>query len=193
MIEARLEALPPPLAADDILMAASDHWWGIYDGTALPGAELIDPLVLPRCILPYVILADLEGERVFFRLVGTAMCERWGFDFTGKYLDQIMSGEYGDYIASLFHRCRAERLPLFAESRFRWDLGRALWTRRLFLPYLRRPEQLLRVTVVQTFSGDEPNGEQSLLSLAPTHWEPYNEPVVLRCIREPESKPPAGV
>ena len=191
MIEARLKALPPPLAADDILMAALDHWVGIYDGAALPGAELIDPLALPRSILPFVVLVDLEGDRVFFRLVGTAMCERWGFDFTGKHLDEIMTGEYAAYITSLFHRCRATSLPLFAESRFRWDLGRALWTRRLFLPYLRRPEQRIRVMVVQTFSGDEPNGGQSLFSLAPTHWEPYNEPVVLSCIREPESKPPA--
>jgi hypothetical protein len=191
MIEARLKALPPPLAADDILMVALDHWVGICDGLALPSAELIDPLVLPRSILPFVILADLEGDRIFFRLVGTAMCERWGYDFTGKHLDEIMTGEYGAYITGLFHRCRAEELPLFAESRFRWDLGRALWTRRLFLPYLRRAEQLIRVLVVQTFSGDEPNGEQSLLSLAPTHWEPYNEPVVLSCVRDWDGGPSA--
>src|SRR3546814_7377207 len=41
--------------------------------------------------MPYVLIADIEHApfRVRFRLVGTKVVEATGFEFTGKYLDEI--------------------------------------------------------------------------------------------------------
>src|SRR3546814_18274569 len=50
----------------------------------------IDPVEIPR-LMPYVLIADIEHApfRVRFRLVGTKVVEATGFEFTGKYLDEI--------------------------------------------------------------------------------------------------------
>src|SRR3546814_12568465 len=41
--------------------------------------------------MPYVLIADIEHApfRVRFRLVGTKVVEATGFEFTGKYLDEL--------------------------------------------------------------------------------------------------------
>lgn len=150
--------LPAALAADSILVSALEHWLRRQTASGLPGADLVDPLQLPRGILPYILLVDFCGDRIHYRLVGTVMCERWGSDITGKYLDEIMSGEYGDYVGGLYYCCRDSRLPVFSESRFRWDIGRVLRTRRLMLPFLDGPGGPLRIMVAQTFGGQEPTG-----------------------------------
>jgi hypothetical protein len=54
-----------------------------------PGREDIDPLDL-RFIIGSLLLIDIEPEplRFRYRLFGTEIAQRQGFDMTGKYLDQ---------------------------------------------------------------------------------------------------------
>ena len=61
----------------------------------------------------------------------------WGKDHTGDCLHEFLDEEYHDFIRGQIDQCREQRAPVFSHSRFQWDRGRAVDTRRLLLPYRR--------------------------------------------------------
>lgn len=72
-----------------LLQRLYDYWNDKRAGRAYPGREQIDPLEL-RFMLGSIILIDIEPEplRFRYRLFGSEIVRRQGFDMTGKYLDQ---------------------------------------------------------------------------------------------------------
>lgn len=64
------------------------YWDAKRAGGMYPGREAIDPLEL-RFILGSLILIDVETDPIRFRyrLFGSDIARRQGFDMTGKYLD----------------------------------------------------------------------------------------------------------
>lgn len=140
---------------DPILVRLYDYWSGKRTGGRLPGRRDIDPVEL-RDLLRYVVLADIVdgGARIRYRLVGTNMVERWGADFTGKHVDEIMQGSYRLYLEELFRETVAHASAIFSTGRFRWDIGRACETRRVFLPLASDGETVDKVLVGQTFTND---------------------------------------
>jgi hypothetical protein len=102
---------------------------------AMPDRKDIDPLEIGPRLLPHLLLCDLfdRGRRVRFRVVGTNVVRRWGFEPTAKYLN----GDLGPYFASLsdlHHACFVERAPIYAVSAFRWGVNRELEAHHLLLP-----------------------------------------------------------
>ena len=65
------------------------YWDKKRAGRPYPGREDIDPLEL-RFIIGNLILMDVEPMplRFRYRLFGTGIVQRQGFDMTGKYLEQ---------------------------------------------------------------------------------------------------------
>src|SRR5579884_2075511 len=81
------------------------RYWRVKRGTAaMPARRDIDPLEIGPELLPHLVLADLfdRGTRVRFRLVGTQIVKRLGFDPTGRYLAGEMTGAWFDYLALLY-------------------------------------------------------------------------------------------
>src|SRR5512134_751440 len=96
--------VPELLAADPILGALYRYWNRRRGRRRMPDRRDIDPLELGPKLLPHVGLMDIVdgGARVRYRLLGTAIVERWGSDPTGKFMDEVMSGSYRDYIHGLY-------------------------------------------------------------------------------------------
>ncbi|MBI3453640.1 MAG: PAS domain-containing protein [Rhodospirillales bacterium] len=111
------------------------YWTGKRKTDRLPGRADIDPLEMGD-LLPHLILAEVvpPDRRIRFRLVGTEMVINWGEDFTGRYIDDIMSGDYRAYIAGMFADAIRTRAAVYSESLFRWDQGRFRGAKRLYLP-----------------------------------------------------------
>ena len=132
--------VPELLAADPILGTLYRYWNRRRDLRRMPDRRDIDPLELGPALLPHVGLMDIVdgGARVRYRLLGTAIVERWGSDPTGKFMDEVMSGSYRDYIHGLYRELVRARAPVFSESLFRWDAEGYLRTRRLYLPLTHR-------------------------------------------------------
>ncbi|WP_341915552.1 PAS domain-containing protein [Ferrovibrio terrae] len=65
------------------------YWDTKRAGRPYPGREDIDPLDL-RFVIGSLLLVDIEPSplRFRYRLFGTDIAQRQGFDMTGKYLDQ---------------------------------------------------------------------------------------------------------
>lgn len=100
-----------------VLQQLHAYWDSLRAGRAYPARDEIDPLDL-RFILGSLILVDVELEplRYRYRLFGSDIARRQGFDMTGKYLEQhpwpelaaMARQTYGEVLASrqpaLIHR-----------------------------------------------------------------------------------------
>jgi len=59
------------------------YWSRLRDGRDVPDQTDIDPRAITR-LLPYVFILDAESPvRPIYRLAGTALCERFGFELKG--------------------------------------------------------------------------------------------------------------
>lgn len=128
--------MPQRFADEPILTALYSYWLRKRGRRAIPDRRDIDPLEMGAALLPHLAMLDLEneGRRARYRLVGTALVERYGRDPTGLYLEEVISGGYLDFVQSLCRDVHVHRCPVYAESRFRWDLDGHMHARRLYLP-----------------------------------------------------------
>ena len=119
-----------------ILLALLRYWTSKRGTAALPARQDIDPLEMGPPLLPSLLLADLldRGTRVRFRLVGTAVVKRLGFDPTGKFLDDAVKGGFGEQLATLNRLVYCNRTPLYSEIALHWGGHRRLEIEQLVLP-----------------------------------------------------------
>jgi len=128
--------MPASFVVHPALGALLRYWQKKRGKGALPSRRDIDPLEMGPELLPHLVLADLfdRGTRVRFRLVGTNVVKRMGFDPTGRYLGGEMATGWFDYLALLCRLVYCERAPIEAESEFAWESGRRLGIQHLLLP-----------------------------------------------------------
>ncbi len=124
-------------ADQPVLNAGFEYWRAQREGDALPGRAAIDPVRMPREILPFILWAEfLSAEGLIrYRLVGEEMVRRWGHNFRGETSADLFSGSYRQFMESTFATCFEHRRPVYTESLFRWDVGGWRSTKRLMLPF----------------------------------------------------------
>lgn len=81
-----------------------DYWSERRQGGALPARADIDPLDFAE-LLANTILVDVEGDRLRVRLAGTGVVERFGEDYTGRYLDEIDFGAQSEIVVAHYWDC----------------------------------------------------------------------------------------
>jgi hypothetical protein len=148
-----------PFDNDPVLTALHAYWGHQCRGRAVPDRSDIDPVDIGAGLLPNVGLIDVidGGARFRNRLVGTAIVERWGFETTGRFLDEIMrEGDYRDFIHELYRDVCRHRAAVYSASLFRWDVGTHMVTRRLYLPLTHGGDDVAIILVGQTFLGAAP-------------------------------------
>jgi hypothetical protein len=72
-------------------LAAALQSWQQSVGTRAP--RQVDPLALPKALLPYVMLLDLEEApaRLRVRLAGTYICDKYGSELRGATTDDFFA------------------------------------------------------------------------------------------------------
>lgn len=104
------------------LRALYDYWNSLRGDRVAPDADDIDALDIPRTALPYVILVDLEQNplRARYRLVGTHGTQAAGWDYTGKYVDELdMPNTLSEEVMEDFAFALEQR-PMYAN--YEWPL-----------------------------------------------------------------------
>ncbi|WP_341705614.1 PAS domain-containing protein [Ferrovibrio sp.] len=125
-----------PFADDRILLNLAAYWSGRRGGRPLPLRPDIDPLDMPRRLLPHLVLAEPLGDgsrTVRFRLVGTELVQRRGRDLTGKTSAEF-TGDYRDYVEGLYAAVLDKGRPFYAETTRQWPEEGSSRVRRLLLP-----------------------------------------------------------
>ena len=119
--------------ADPILGRALAYWASKRGHRSMPRRRDIDPAEIAR-LLPNLQLIDVQGDRFRYRLVGTALVEAFGHDYTGKYPDDLFRGTRVDFVCALYRAVRDGRQPMFNRSRYHTTKDVDLIANRLYMP-----------------------------------------------------------
>jgi hypothetical protein len=93
---------------------ALHRWWQSHCHADIPDRSDLNPTDI-KCLLPNLLISDVEPcpFRIRYRLVGTTVVDATGFDFTGRYLDELMPGDADEPWMEDYRRAYALRAPLF--------------------------------------------------------------------------------
>ena len=102
------------LAVSSFILGVYDHWNGLRRGRCMPSRADLDPVELPRALLPSVFMVDVTRDPLDFRyrLLGTALVEWFGHDPTGRRVVDGTAFENVDVALSNYRMVEQHRLPI---------------------------------------------------------------------------------
>lgn len=130
----------PPEAGDPDFAALFEYWCRQAPPGRLPGRQHLDPIDMPRDVLPRVVLFDVlpstEGPLFRVRLAGTKVVQMLGREPRGAMLHQLGLAE-ADSLASALKAAVTSGAPVIYSAPVILPSRRHLWARRLGLPLAR--------------------------------------------------------
>ncbi len=98
------------------------YWQSKCSTDSIPQRQGIKPEELAD-ILPNLLLVEFEQSpfRVRFRLVGTKVVEVTGYEFTGKYLDEIAATEDRQPFHECYEIASKSEAPIITHITWRFD------------------------------------------------------------------------
>jgi hypothetical protein len=135
VVTGRGEQMTASYVEDTILLKMFQYWDRKRGDRPMPARRDIDPTEVPK-LLPHIRLTEIrEGcTRFRYRLVGTAVVDAYGADFTGKYTDELYSGERKVYVERNYHIIHERKRPIFLRSRYVTLKGYDIIANRLLAP-----------------------------------------------------------
>ena len=121
---------------DPDLTALYAYWAGKCGQRAMPCRDDIDLSEIPS-LLRHVFIVEIHRPirlRFRFRLVGSAICARWGQDLTDRWLDKLDCDGERNTILRQYAAVAETGEPRFDIEEFVSEHGRYLHYRRLLLP-----------------------------------------------------------
>jgi hypothetical protein len=102
----------------------------------MPSKRDIDPVDMPRQILPHLQIIDVVdgGVRFRYRLIGTALVEAYGRDYTGSHVDTMVSGARLDFILQAYRTVCELKAPVFCHNRYLTVRNTDLLATRIYMP-----------------------------------------------------------
>jgi hypothetical protein len=121
---------------DPILGPALAYWIDKRGDRLLPGRRDIDPVEIPRKILPNLQIIEVVdgGARFRYRLIGTATVEAYGEDFTGRYADEMFPADLRDFIHGIYGQVCGSKAPLYLKNRYVTSKNFKLASKRIYMP-----------------------------------------------------------
>jgi hypothetical protein len=136
--------------ADPILGQTLAYWVRKRGARSMPRRRDIDPAEIPR-LLPNLQLIDVLGDRFRYRLIGTALVEAFGRDYTGAYPDELFTDPRRDFICGLYRSVRDAGRPMFLRNRYHTNKDIDLIANRLYLPLSEDDRRVSMILGAATF------------------------------------------
>lgn len=117
----------------------------------LPGRQHIDPVEMPRALLPFLALIALEKgarRRYRVRLAGTAFRNWAPLEFTGRSLDELAGGEGGHEFSAMLESVVTGPAVRYLSSASVLPSCGHVWLHRLGMPLARNgydPDMILGI------------------------------------------------
>lgn len=137
------------------LRAVYEYWLTrSAGGSRIPDKAGFDPQEM-RAFLPNVLLVDREstGGRFRFRLAGTEICDVYGLEPKGRYVDEVLHGEYRDFIVKLYERVAHENICIYCETHLQVESGPEKHVECLICPTTTNGYETDCLFIVQHFVG----------------------------------------
>jgi hypothetical protein len=121
---------------DPILGSAFAFWMEKRAGRLMPCKRDIDPVEIPPKILPNLQIIDVidGGARFRYRLIGTALAEAYGRDFSGQHPDEMFPKDRLRYIVGIYHTICRTKAPLFSRNKYLTTKNIDLIASRIYMP-----------------------------------------------------------
>jgi hypothetical protein len=106
------------LTKDTLLAECWAFWRSCRHGRPVPLKAYLDPVEMPRRILPHLFLYERTSNGRFrCRLAGTGVCEMFHDEPTGKYLDDLIPPPAQESRLRLFRAVLDQARPIAFEGR----------------------------------------------------------------------------
>lgn len=132
-------ALPPEAGEPDFI-ALFEYWCRQSPPGRLPGRQHLDPIDMPRELLPRLVLFDvlpsIDGPLFRVRLAGTRVVQMLGREPRGTMLHQLGLAE-ADNLTSALKAAVTLAAPVIYSAPIVLPSRRHLWARRIGLPLAR--------------------------------------------------------
>lgn len=145
---------PAPIAGNETLAELWRYWNAKRSARAMPLRKEISPLDIPR-LLPHLSLVDrLPSGQFRYRLVGTAVAEAYGFDPTGKTVDEALPEPRRTTANQHYAAAFAGGRAVFTRNCYRTGRVAELVASRIVLPLADESGQTVMLLMGQTFEYD---------------------------------------
>lgn len=121
---------------DPILGRALAYWAGKRGGRSMPRKRDIDPIDIPLKILPNLQIIEVidGGARFRYRLIGTALVEAYGKDFSGIIVDELFPDDRLNFVQEIYRSVCASRAPIFSRNKYHTPRNAELFSMRVYMP-----------------------------------------------------------
>ena len=121
---------------DPVLGSALAYWERKCGPRPIPDRRDIDATEILPPLLPYLQLTERveAAGRIRYRLIGTGIVNAYGADLTGKYMDEIYSGERMRYVEANYRAVCENRRPVLVVNRYHSTRPISLVCHRLLMP-----------------------------------------------------------
>ena len=127
-------SMPYGYRADPILGGALAYWRKKRGSRSMPSRRDIDPVDVPTLLPNLQLIEIVGGARFRYRLIGTALVQAFGRDYTGRYLDDLVQGPRAPVVTEVYNTVLTARKPVFLRSRYHTARDVDLIANRLYLP-----------------------------------------------------------
>lgn len=125
--------MPYDFHADAILDPAYRYWQSKCGERPMPSRRDIDPAEIPQ-LLPHIQITELVGERIRYRLAGTAIVKAYGGELKGKFFDEVFAGDRLRFVVDNYRSMRAARRPILVSNQYFTKRGAPLRSNRMVMP-----------------------------------------------------------
>lgn len=120
---------------DPILGGTLAYWMGKRRDRPMPSRRDIEPAEIPRLLANLQLIDVIDGgSRFRYRLIGTALVDAFGRDYTGKHLDKLFPDERGAFAQGLYQAVCNARHPMFLRNTYNTTRAVDIVANRLYLP-----------------------------------------------------------
>jgi hypothetical protein len=125
-----------PASCHPDTIAMHDYWRAKCGVRSMPARSDIDPVDMPRRLLPFISLVDVvpDERRYVYRLVGTGDVEVRGQDPTGRSVLEGFFAPHAEDALTCYDRVVATRAPLIDPVPFFAPNGKYVMEETIFLP-----------------------------------------------------------
>lgn len=74
------------------------------------------------------------GARFRYRLIGTALVEAYGKDFSGRIVDELFPDDRLNFVQSLYRSVCASKAPIFSRNKYHTPRDADLFSMRIYMP-----------------------------------------------------------
>jgi hypothetical protein len=168
---------------DPVLGPALTYWTRKRGRRKMPRKSDIDPTEIPPLVLPHLQIIEVRegGTRFRYRLVGSASVEAYGLDYTGRYIDEMASGDRLEFILRVYRTVCDLKAPVFVHNRYQTRFRSEIVANRIYMPLSSDDDVVHFILGALQFAFGDAQHEGLWRTAQPEPWERYIEPIELGC------------